>query len=84
MEAMCDTVDALLHDEPPLPEEKLEIVPFRLSNGTITRPLGCTNGWPPRPLSLPSVRIGTLHVRPPSVEVLISSRSPSPKLSSSV
>lgn len=55
MEAMCDTVDALLHDEPPLPEEKLEIVPFRLSNGPITRPLDCTNGWPPRPLSLPSV-----------------------------
>ena len=34
--------------------------------------------------TLSAVWIGVLHVSPPSVEVLISSRSPSPKLSSSV
>jgi hypothetical protein len=61
-----------------------EIVPLRASNGTTTRPLGCTTGWPPRPLSRPSVSIGADHVSPPSVDVLISSTSPAPKLSSSV
>src|SRR3954471_15882268 len=66
---MCDTVTALFQDAPPLSEEKLEIVPLRLSNGTITVPLGCTTGWPPRPLSLPAVLIGVPHVSPPSVDV---------------
>ena len=81
---MRATLKPRLHEAPPLSEWKAVIVPFRLSKGTITRPFGCTSGWPPRPLSFPSVRIGVLQVSPPSVDVDISSRSPSPKLSSSV
>ena len=43
-------------------------LPLRLSNGTMTVPLGCTSGWPPRPLSLPAVDTGLLQVCPPSVD----------------
>src|SRR5947208_8129566 len=74
----------LVHDCPPSVDRNASILLFRLSNGTMTVPLGWTSGWPPRPLSFPAVGIGVLQVLPPSVEVLISSRSPAPKLSSSV
>ena len=65
-----------VHEAPPSVEVNASILPLRLSNGTITVPFGWTTGCPPRPLSFPAVEIGTLQVRPPSVEVLISSRSP--------
>jgi hypothetical protein len=81
---IASIVTALVHDWPPSVERNDWIFPFSASKGTITVPFGWTTGCPPRPLSWPAVSIGTLHVRPPSVEVLISSRSPSPKLSSSV
>src|SRR3954451_6710470 len=79
-----ETVCALDQDAPPSVERNAAVFPSRLSNGTMTVPLGWTTGWPPRPLSWPAVSIGVLHLAPPSVEVDISSRSPSPKLSSSV
>ena len=52
-----------------------------LAAGTITVPLGCTTGWPPRPVARLAVATGVLQVRPPSVEVLIRIRSPAPKSS---
>ena len=78
------TVTPLAHDAPPSVDRNASILLFRLSNGTMTVPSGWTSGWPPSPLSFPAVGIGVLQVLPPSVEVLISSRSPAPKLSSSV
>jgi hypothetical protein len=81
---MLPTVTALVHEAPPLVERKASIFPFSASKGTMTVPSGCTTGWPPRPLSWPAVSMGVLQVRPPSVEVPISTRSPSPKLSNSV
>src|SRR5947207_13815635 len=81
---MVETSTPLLHEAPPLVERKASIFPLRLSKGTITVPSGPTTGCPPRPLSLPAVEIGTLQFLPPSAEVLMYSRSPSPKLSNSV
>src|SRR5207244_1770948 len=75
------TAMPLVHDCPPSVDRNASILLFRLSNGTMTVPSGWTSGWPPSPLSFPAVGIGVLQVRPPSVEVLISSRSPAPKLS---
>ena len=49
--------------------------------GTITSPSGWTTGWPPRPKTPLSVWTGALQVSPPSVDVLIRIRSPSPKSS---
>src|SRR5499433_833841 len=77
------TATPLAHDAPPSVDRNASILLFRLSNGTITVPSGWTRGWPPRPLSFTAVGIGVLQCWPPSVEVLISSRSPAPKLSSS-
>src|SRR4051812_29826954 len=69
-------VTARDQEAPPSVERNDASLPFRLSNGTITVPFGCTSGWPPRPLSLPAVASGVLQVRPPSVDVLMYSRSP--------
>jgi hypothetical protein len=69
---------------PPFVDTNDEIAPFRLSNGTTTVPFGWTTGCPPRPLSCPAVSIGTDQVTPPSLEVLMYSTSPCPKLSNSV
>src|SRR5437868_6897322 len=80
----AEIVTALDHVPPPSVDRNAASLPFRLSNGTTTVPFGCTSGWPPRPLSLPAVATGVLHVRPPSVDVLMYSRSPCAKLSNSV
>src|SRR5712691_3553741 len=81
---MLVTSTPLAHDWPPSVDRNASIFPFRLSNGTITVPSRWTTGWPPSPLSCPAVGIGVLQVCPPSVEVLIISRSSAPKLSISV
>src|SRR3954454_7490042 len=75
-ERTAEIVTARDQDPPPSVERKAASLPLRLSNGTITVPFGCTSGWPPRPLSLPAVASGVPHVCPPSVEVLMYSRSP--------
>src|SRR3954452_23901926 len=80
----AETVRALDQEAPPSVERKAAVFPSRLSNGTITVPLGWTTGWPPRPLAWPAVSIGVVHAFPPFVGGDIRSRSPSPKLSSSV
>src|SRR5436305_1822845 len=64
----AEIVTARDHEAPPLVDRNAPSLPFRLSNGTTTVPFGCTSGWPPRPLSLPSVWTGVRHVLPPSVE----------------
>src|SRR3954468_7088488 len=50
----AEIVTALDHDAPPFVERNAASLPFRLSNGTITAPFGCTSGWAPRPLSFPA------------------------------
>src|SRR5881409_2029265 len=48
------TSTAALQDLPPLVERKAPMaVSLPLAKGTITVPLGCTTGWPPRPCGLP-------------------------------
>ena len=70
---------------PPLVEFQTMIaVSLALEDGTITLPLGCTTGWPPRPVALLPVFLAAPQVRPPSEEVDILSRSPSALLSNSV
>src|SRR6266516_4798875 len=64
------TATPLAHDAPPSVDRNASILLLRLSNGTMTVPLGWTSGWPPRPLSFPAVGIGVLQVWPPSVERL--------------
>src|SRR4051794_35571136 len=81
---LADTVTARDQLAPPSVDLNAGCLMLRLSNGTITVPFGCTSGWPPIPLSLPAVGEGSLHVSPPSAEVLMYSRSPCPKLSNSV
>src|SRR5450755_565936 len=54
------------------------------SKGTITVPFGWTTGWPPSPRTLSAVACRALQVSPPSVDVLICSRSPRLKSSNSV
>jgi len=57
-------------------------VSLALAVGTITVPSGATTGWPPMiPLLLV---LATLQVTPPSVDVLISIRLPTPLSSHSV
>src|SRR5437764_13355473 len=46
--------------------------------GTITMPLGRICGFQPRPKAEPDGCFGAPQVAPPSVEVLIHTRSPSP------
>src|SRR5215472_18916440 len=61
---------------PPSSEIKDRMSP-KPQNGTTTRPLGSTSGWPPRPLAASAVVIGSNQVAPPSVEVVIKIRPPS-------
>src|SRR4051794_8345421 len=81
---VSEIVAALDHVAPPSVERNAASLPFRLSNGTITLPFGCTSGCPPSPFSFPAGGTGVLQVLPPSVDVLMYSRSPSAKLSNSV
>ena len=68
---------------PPLVELNAPIaVSLALAVGTITVPLGRTTGWPPMTPVL--LVFGAPQVRPPSVDVLISSRLPAPLSSHSV
>src|SRR5437773_3524569 len=60
---------------PPSVERNAAIVPFRLSKGTITVPFGCTSGCPPIPCGWPAVPTGVDQVTPPSLDVLMYSRS---------
>jgi hypothetical protein len=67
-----------LQVEPPLVEVKAMIPDSEaLAAGTITVPLACTSGCPPRPVALLAVFLAAPQVRPPSVEVDIFRRSPS-------
>jgi hypothetical protein len=47
-------------------------------------PFGCATGCPPRPEGKPCGATAGPHVRPPSVDVLIKTRFPSPLSSHSV
>src|SRR5581483_9174019 len=55
-----------------------------LAIGTTTVPFGRTSGWPPRPVPLFAVVRDEPQVSPPSVEVFISIRLPTPLSSHSV
>jgi hypothetical protein len=64
---------------PPLVERmEMICVSKAFAEGTITVPLACTSGCPPRPIALLAVAIGGPHVRPPSVDLLASRRLPWP------
>ena len=79
------TVTVELQVAPPSVERQAMIADSEaLAAGTITVPLGCTTGWPPRPVALLPVFLAAPQVRPPSVEVDIFSRSPSALSSNSV
>src|SRR5712691_772792 len=82
---MVAIVTALVRVAPPSVDPKAAILarPSIDSNGTTTLPFGCTTGWPPSPWACRGVEIGTLHVAPPSLDVLRSSRSNTAKLSNS-
>src|SRR5579871_3512744 len=70
--------------EPPLVELNADRPPvFRSTIGTTTVPLGWTSGCPPMPARLPGGRVAGLQVSPPSVDVLMKTRSPSAGLSHS-
>src|SRR6266700_1336042 len=67
--------------DPPLLELKAEMLDVEpnapvLRKGTTTVPFGCTRGCPPRPVALSAVACPALHVFPPSLDVLICTRSP--------
>src|SRR5216684_2011032 len=83
---MVAIVTASVRVAPPSVDPKDAILarPSIDSNGTTTLPLGCTTGCPPRPWACWGVEIGTLHVAPPSLDVLSCSRSNTAKLSNSV
>jgi hypothetical protein len=57
-----------LNERMPLPLDSA------VTNGTMTRPLGCTTGCPARPCTLSAVGVGGPQVSPLSVEVDISMR----------
>src|SRR3954465_280947 len=61
---------------PPLVDMNADMPPSKSAKGTMTLPFGCTTGLPPIPKSPPCVPCGALHVRPPSMEVLMNSTSP--------
>src|SRR5438445_490529 len=76
---MVATVVVADQEAPPLVEVKASSeVSLALSTGTMTVPFGCTTGWPPMPVALLAVRCGVPQVAPPSVEVDMYSRLPSP------
>src|SRR5512135_882190 len=73
---VCTLIDAivevLLQLAPPLVERNTRsAVSLALSIGTMTVPLGCTTGCPPRPVALLAVFLAGPQVSPPSEEVLI-------------
>ena len=79
------TVTVEVHEAPPLVERQaMMALTLAFAAGTITVPLGCTSGWPPRPVALLPVLSAGPQVRPPSVEVDIFSRSPAALSSNSV
>src|SRR5437867_12289202 len=70
---------------PPSVDLKARIdVSKALAIGTMTVPSGWTTGWPPIPVALLAVFFAAPQVSPPSIEVLILIRLPSPKSSNSV
>src|ERR1051325_9379702 len=70
---------------PPLAELNERIwLELAEEKGTITVPFGWTRGWPPRPLGLSAGCFRAPQVAPPSVEVLMSSRSLPEAVSNSV
>src|SRR4051795_4177215 len=81
---MAEIVTAFDHDAPPSVERNAASLPFRLSNGTITVPPGCTSGCPPRPLSLPAVASGLLPVAAPATGGVQVSGGPWAELSNSM
>src|SRR5579883_545941 len=73
-----EMVTLLFQLAPPLVEVKVAIDDEKkelLRKGTITVPLGWTSGWPPRPVALSPVDCAALHVVPPSLDILICTRS---------
>src|SRR4051794_24889829 len=72
------TVFEALQLAPPFDDVKKKTLPKLPETGTTTVPLGRTSGWPPRPLALSAVVREVPHVRPPSLEVFISTRLPAP------
>ena len=70
---------------PPSCERNAAIVPVEALERHDDRPVGLHDRLAAQPLGrCPRARPATLHVRPPSDDVLMYSRSPSPKLSNSV
>jgi len=71
-----DTKTAVVQVFPPS-VDRHAIMLFSLASaeGTITTPLGCTNGWPPIQVT---PFVATVHDNPPSVEVAIISKFPLP------
>src|SRR5208282_1236016 len=66
------TLTAAFQVLPPLVEMNAMMSPLSPLIGTTTVPFGRTSGTPPTPESLATVVCSGLQVKPPSVEVLIS------------
>src|SRR4051812_50147879 len=79
-ERLAEIVTARDHEAPPSVDRNAASLPLRLSNGTITVPLGCTSGCPPRPLSLPAVAGGFVPGLPTAVCGAIVPWAPRPQV----